>query len=305
MSDFLETNTDKVFITRANYQRMFKKFDLKNIPDLQGEVYKRPIYFFSRFEIKDLLVMQALLKDPENFVGLYYNPIYREDTFRYVYENGQPAYHKLQACPRLNSQFKNFEVPEEIREKGREEVTRFRNWFKQNRELFENDTKRFSEMLELYFSVRVNPKTIEQNSSGSQLVINYNLEELEVEIDRLVKAAGRFYYANEKNTSILKRFSQWTYLAYKPSQIERNETGYSDEEVKGLLTQYDTEFKKPLKKLLVEYYKVTYNPNLSFSGELLDKLGFKCCVTCENGLLLDEIDNILNINNIESNDLPF
>jgi hypothetical protein len=307
MSNFLEEKVDRVFITKANYQRMFKKFDLKNIPDLQGDIYKRPIYFFSKFEQKDLLAMKALLKDPENFIGLYYNPVVREDTLRYVYENGQPAYHRHSECPNLHSQFKNFEIPIEIREKGKEEVTRFRNWFKANKELFETDIKRFTELLELYFLVKVSPKTIEQGNSGSQQVINYSLEELENEIDALVKEAGRFYYASEKNTVILKRFSKFTFLAYKADPIDGNETGYSQAEVKELLRHYNETFKKPIKRLLVEYYKVTYNPSLSFSGALLDMLGFKCCGSCENGLLIEEIEK-LNSNTddpINLDDLPF
>ncbi|RRB06862.1 hypothetical protein [Larkinella rosea] len=280
----LKDFSEKVYITNANYKRMLKKFDLKNLPQLQGDIYKKPIYFFSKLEKNILLAIQDLLRDPENFIGMYYTSVKRPDTYTYVYEGGRPAYHRDLVCPNLHSNFKNFEIPVEIKDKGIQEITRFRKWFHIHKEIFETDLKRFTELLEASFFIIINPATIEQKNSGIEKIRNYDLEELEIEIDDLLKKAGRFYYFTEKITIILKRFSTLTFLAYKTDPIINNDTGYSDDEVREVLKQYDREFKKPLKELLIEYYKVSLNPNLSFSGLLLDRLDFKSCSICENGL---------------------
>jgi hypothetical protein len=38
--------------------------------------------------------------------------------------------------------------------------------------------------------------------------------------------------------------------------------------------------KKPLKKYLLEYYRVTINPKLNFNDTILEQLGFKPCQQC-------------------------
>ena len=58
-----------------------------------------------------------------------------------------------------------------------------------------------------------------------------SIEEIKEDIDKLIKKAGRFYYASTKNKKILSAFSRLTFLAYKDEQIYNNETGYSDREV--------------------------------------------------------------------------
>ncbi|MFX1708103.1 hypothetical protein PV783_29335 [Chitinophaga sp. CC14] len=259
---------------------MLKKFEISKLPNIAGDIYKRLIYFFNRYEQKVLLVIQEILMDPDNFVGLYYQAIVTKDTFKYVYEGIPPAYHKSKECPKLHANFKNFEIPSEIRDKGENEVMRFRTWFKENKHIFDTDLKRFLELLELYFYVRIPPNSIDQGNSGMLEIQNYSIEQLETEIDNIIKGAGRVYYADETNTRILRKYSKLTFLAYKQEAIPDNDTGYSDEAVKALLKAYDLEFKRPLKNLLREYYKTKYNPELAFKGELLDNLGFKSCTFC-------------------------
>mgnify|MGYP000235497960 CR=1 FL=1 len=65
-------------------------------------------------------------------------------------------------------------------------------------------------------------------------------EELKnISSDDKIKEAGRYYYANEKNTKILKRFSRASHLAYINDPIKDNNTGYSDFDVKEFLKIYD------------------------------------------------------------------
>ncbi len=84
------------------------------------------------------------------------------------------------------------------------------------------------------------------------------------------------------NTTILKRFSKFTYIAYESNDIYNNDTGYSDEEVKELLKGYDEEFKKPLKRHLIDYYRIKLNPEIKMEGNFLEQLGFKPCGLCHS-----------------------
>ena len=52
------------YITLSNAKSIVYKTDIKNI-DIQKELYKVPIYFFSRYEKNALLAIRELLNNPE------------------------------------------------------------------------------------------------------------------------------------------------------------------------------------------------------------------------------------------------
>lgn len=164
----------------------------------------------------------------------------------------------------------------------------FRKWFHENRHLL-NKPDVYVIRLQARWGIVTNPRAINAPNSGPEGIDNYNLEELESNIDDIIKEAGKFYHSNNKNTVILKRFNRYTFLAYKEEIIEDNITGYSDEEVKLLLKDYDNRFKKPLINLLIEYYKLKLNPNIKLEGYLLDQLGFKPCNHCYDDESINQI----------------
>jgi hypothetical protein len=120
---------------------------------------------------------------------------------------------------------------------------------------------------------------IRQNS-GITDIKNASLEEIQSEIDRILSEAGKLFRASEKHREILRAYQKRTYLAYKDSPLPENNTNYSDDEVKEFLKDYDERFKKPLKANLIMYYRMRYNPDLSFDGKLLDQVGFHPCKQC-------------------------
>ncbi len=145
------------FITKSNAKRIISKIDKNRLGNQKGDVYKKPIYFFSQYENNYLLGMKTLFSDPELFIEEYYVPIKNEDTLRYVYEGGKPAYHDCIKCKRLNSDFRNFLIPVEIRKRGKEEVDKFRNWFESNTDLLDKPDV-FTARLHMAFNVVVIPK---------------------------------------------------------------------------------------------------------------------------------------------------
>jgi hypothetical protein len=134
---------------------------------------------------------------------------------------------------------------------------------------------------------------------------NYDLQELEREIDKIISQAGRFFVTNPDKQSILKRFQKLTFLAYSAKEIYSNDTGLSDPELKEFLMKYDLSFKKPLKRLLLEYYRVKYNPELSFQGKLLEQLNFRLCSSCSETNNDNYLITIIGETEIHLDDLPF
>lgn len=290
------------YLTKSNSLKIIARIDFKQIGNLEGEVYKKPIYFFSDYEKNNLLGLKELLKDPETFIQEYYVPIENTDNLRYVYEGGKPAYHLSPDCERLNSNYRNFEIPEEIREKGKEEVLRFRSWFKENQYLLDKPDV-FVARLQMAFGVTMNPKAIDYENSGVEVKENLNLEELEKRINKYISEAGQYFNkADQEKKEIIRRFQKYTFLAYSNKDIQNNNTRFSDEAIKKFLKQYDVHFKRPIKDLLIEYYRVLHNPDLKFEGNLLEQLGFRPCGACHN----DNNQSVTSENNdVDDYDLPF
>lgn len=289
------------FITKSNYKRILRKININSIVIDDVDLYKKPIYFLSSWEVKYLLIMKSLLKNPEKFEVEVYQKVINKDTLKYVYESElSPAYHNKKDCERLNSTYRNFEIPDEIKERAKlkcennnwneqeseleikKAIEHFRHWFKININLFNEDLPEFIKQLDIRWNIQRNVNEIEKDNSGIEDIENLNLEELEREIDKVISQAGRYFVNNIDKQQIIRRFQKLTFLAYKEEPIQQNDTNLRDDELKEFLKFYDTEFKKPLKELLIQYYRIKYNPDLSFSGDLLDQLNFRPCSNCKN-----------------------
>lgn len=270
----------KVYITQANSMQIMRKLDKKNL-NIQGSIYNIPIYFFSQREEQSLLAYKELMKNPEKFIDEIYQKINIEDNYTFVFEGKNPCFHHRENCERLLSEYRNYLIPEEIKEKGIKYIQRFRNWFKDNHYLLEENKEDIFEMrIHAAFGIRLKIKEIVKDNSGVKTIENYNLSQLEKEINLLIKEAGRYYYQSTKNTKILKQYSKYSFLSNKNEPLYNNKTGYSDEEVKSFLSDYETRYKRPLINLLYNYYRVKFNPDLKMEGYLLEQLGFRACKHC-------------------------
>ncbi|MHA1692181.1 MAG: hypothetical protein ACTSU7_11185 [Candidatus Heimdallarchaeaceae archaeon] len=267
------------YITLANASSIIFKSEIKNL-DLQGELYKKKIYFYSKFEKNALLAIKELLENPEAYFTDVYEAFEPLDTYTLVYEGRRPAYHNQLDCPSLSSDYENFEIPEEIREEGKTKVIEFRMWFESVRHLLEDRPDAFVARLQARWGIHTNVNAISRGNSGFLEMENITIEDLECRIDERIKSAARFYYKSEMTQAVLRRLSQYTFLAYKDEPISINHTGYDDETTKMLLKYYDKEFKLPLKKDLIEYYRLTLNPEVEMQGTYLKNLGFKPCGHC-------------------------
>ena len=267
------------YITLSNAMGIINNSDIKEA-SFTEKIYHIPIYFFNNYEKNSLLAIKELLKNPENYFTEFYQPIERDENNNYVYQGSAPSHHKSFECPRLNSDYKNYEIPSDIIDQGLEVADEFRAWFKSVAYLLERDPDAFVTRLYARWGILTNVKAIEIRNSGSTKMDDRSIEEIKEDIDKLIKKAGRFYYASTKNKKILSAFSRLTFLAYKDEQIYNNETGYSDSEVKALLKYYDEKFKQPLKDTLILYYRLDLNPDIEMKGQYLERLGFHSCNHC-------------------------
>ena len=294
------------YITLSNSLKITSDSDLLNL-NLKGSIYKIPIYFFSKYEENALLAIQELLKDPENFFTHIYKKLITKDTYSYIYEGKKPSYHNDKDCPRMNAQFRNFQIPNEIKEQGPDAVKKFRLWFEENKGSLQNPNT-FAMRLHAKYGILTNPKAINYDNSGYVETENIDIKKLEEDIDKLIKDAGRYYHANERNKEILSKFSRKTYYAYNTRNIDENDTKYSNSEIKSFLLEYDKTYKKPLRRMLVSYYRLKLNPEIEMEGKQLEAIGFAPCGHCASEVNASDSWKPSNwvVRKIDKNDdLPF
>ena len=112
-----------VYITKNNFSKIVRRIPVMDV-NLEGNLYVRFNVnlnaIFSKFEKSELLLYKMLSENPDKFLNEVYTQITeREDTYTWVYEEKKkPCYHGTPNCPRLHSDFENYQVPLPIKYKG-------------------------------------------------------------------------------------------------------------------------------------------------------------------------------------------
>lgn len=238
-------------ITISNSKKILRQLDVTKFDSIEEGIYKWDIYFFNKKENANLKGLREFLRDPTKFTLKYYHPIEVVDSYKYIYPESQPSYHKDNTCIRLKSNFRNAEIPVAIQQKGKEEVIQFRDWYKKT-QFKDNDTKDFIYKLQIRFPYvgEINPKTIDYANSGTIEKKNYSLTELEKEIDLLLRAAADYFKSNTELQPIIKRYQKLTFLGYVYGDLFSNDSGLNDDELKKILRNYHEKFKAPVRDLL-------------------------------------------------------
>ena len=278
---------DPVHITQANWERIIRNFGAPvQAFEAAKKIFHRPIYILTKRDHRFLAAARWAFQHPELYIDWCYQKAEeRADDPRMVFKSRPPAYHRSAQCQRLLADYMNIEVPPQIEVRGAEEINRFKEWANQpaTRRLFEDNIELFKLKICTEFDIKISElHLVVYENSGRLVVGNENLDEIDRLIGRLLKKAGAFYHASDRNRAILSQYQRFASLGYCDKPLYANRTGYSDEEVKAFLRTYRNLFQKPLNRLLLSYYRVKYNSELRFSGKLLGQLGFKPCRHCHN-----------------------
>jgi hypothetical protein len=266
-------------ITTANSKKLINSLDTLSLAEIDIKVYKMPIFFLNKKDESNLKGIREFFRAPEQFKIKYYKPIVVVDSYKYLYPEKQPSYHKDILCDRLKSNFANFKIPKEIN--GKENVLKFRIWYKKHSYLLEENKKEFLELMNSEFNISKSLESIDINNSKSNSYVFESLKEIESQIDKYILESGAFFNNSDFSTqNIIKRFQKLTFLAYYDSKIYNNDTSLTDDELRLFLKKYDDNFKNPVKELLVEYYRYYHNPNMTFDDNILEAVGFKPCIKC-------------------------
>lgn len=289
-------------ITKANFFKLLKlAVDSDQVVQME-EPFQEPIFFLSDHEKKYLLIAKELLKKRNDFFAQQKpGNIYHLVTDNKIFQGNKClAFHQSEDCERLNADYKNYEIPNELIQRFKNQSANqaeiekkkneFRAWFKTKLEIFNNDIEQFVKDLEIRYNVIQKPEEVIYKNSGHVNLSELSLGDLELQIAQLIRQSKFYYLENPEEQKLIRRFQKLTFLAYTNDQIKTNDTNLTDDELRIFLKKYDDTFKKPMKNLLIQYYIVKYNPNLSFSEDILEQLGFKKCSCCYNSYV--KIDDL-------------
>lgn len=281
------------FITRSNFIRIANIVVLTPEQLLQP-VYKSHIFFLNKLEIKLILSVKQVLDDLKSGAVILTKSGKFDDTFTFVHESAHYSkYHTDKGCRALNSDFKDVIIPVELKYKAGEvdvdhaRVREFRDWMKlpETTELYNNDTKRFNDRMEIKFKLKNPLKNQEVKNRGVQEISTLTVSELEHKIDELISYSMKYCYANEKRAIILMCHDLRLHTYYATSEKYRRHaipytTGYKDEEIRKVLLEYHQTIISPLIDSLIDYYIISLNEGLYFSKDIMETLEFLPCKIC-------------------------
>jgi len=272
---------DMVYITTANAAAIVQKIDPKRLARLNGTLYKKSIYVFGKRDKVRLLAIKELFKDPEYFIREYYLEHDRPDTGKYVFEESKPAYHLDAGCDRLTADYINYIIPESIRDQGRAAIAAYREWFRANMYLLSDRPAHFQLRFKTQYGIWIEPQQVELPNSGITKFKPHDQASLEKSIDDILARAAALYNSNDLNRGMISNWGKNAWLGRRPGEpLRGNKTGADEDSIRSFLRDYEGKIILPLKRNLIEYYKIELNPRLEFGRPLLDQLGFVPCQSC-------------------------
>ena len=261
-------NADNVvYITQSNWNRVLKKVQR---PELNlDQIYDKDLsVILSEPELTLLALAKESFENADFWSEVHLRAESSVDTKTYAFEGGSPAYHFTPACQKLTANYTNLVIPVDIKEKGDLEIAKFRDFCKQNRPLLDTNEQLFRTRLEAQFFLKNPIRKISRDNSGSLGQLNLDLAAIKKRIDRLLDEADGFMHRDDKTMQLIQRLGYGTHRCKEAK--EKGSALY--------IWHYD--YKSNLKTYLQTYFRVKFNPDLCFRGDLLDELGFSACASC-------------------------
>ncbi|MGL5983284.1 MAG: hypothetical protein ACRCZR_08145 [Cetobacterium sp.] len=271
---------EKIYITNSNFNLFLKQFDVLKveynfiIKEIENDFDKGVL--FSKLEKKSILFKKNMILNYKEFSEknekLLINNIQnvRERNI-YILNNSSPAYHSNPDCPKLNSDYNNFEISSKLHE---DYLKEYKIWLENNSERFHKNRetfdlihiKRWTEEIEF-------PVYITRDNSGTKEVNLIDIENFKKEISDIFKIE-----VEKEDKEEFRKIVQYSYLANKPD----------DEIQKKIIIKYKSTLLKihKLKNKIISCLIKSYTNEASlkirddFNVSFLEKLGFRPCKSC-------------------------
>lgn len=214
----------------------------------------------------------------------------KPDTYTMLWEGISPAYHINRDCPKLKSHYTNFYIPEDIKDRGRDEVDRFRNYITKNYSLeeLELDSTILTIQAEFSFSdpLMFKYKKYGKNSGTREIDFStLSIEELQQHINTSLYNLENFSSQSPEHRKIFQ-------LIYRtPEDIVKLTRNHAPN-----IVLVATELSKQKNGLILAQIALLQK-ELNFdqenlSGDLLEEHGFKPCSCVKKHKLSETIKSI-------------
>ena len=281
----------QVFITNYN-EAYIEKLIASGKQILEGEVYHRPTPFWNNQEKRRLLSYKYFCQNPRSTLEeLVNNMLASRDT--HLLPSNNPAFHNAPDCPRANAEYANYGLPAEIKLRGIDEQVRYVAWFREKyseNPAYRVDSSLLDELLErsrLVFGLSEKPQPLALANSGVIPLSELLLSELEKLIDDLINEAEAFTQQSPGHEALIRNEGPHAYRHSEQRNLFllgvfqcRMAYNMDHAEVAVTLREFEERFKNPLQLYLRAYYRCKYNPQGTYDGHLLEKIGFVSCRTC-------------------------
>lgn len=269
-----------MYISQSNLNRVINRVKGENL--YLGDLYNADIQFcLSNAETGFLGKAKTFFLSADR-LSLMFDPIEITDNLSFIFASQTPAYHLSNQCQRLNSNWFNYYVPIEVRNRGVQEVLRFRKFISESikRDNLYLGHPALTIALKAEFKILdTNFGRVEKNNSGvvafGDELEKANLEYITYALDTIYKELSVF----KDQSNIHKKIYDMRY--FDPNKIKRL-TKFSSPEEKEIAEQF-AELKAKLIIALVESYKKEndFDQNM-VEEDLLIQLGFHKCSACRD-----------------------
>lgn len=269
-----------MYITNFNLNRITKRIDIDE--QLISDIFKNIDInsCLSREEREDLQKAATFFKKSVLGVKIEFHPIEAiKDTGTWLNEHNTAAFHLNADCPRLNAKWVNFYLPEEVRNKGKAAIDRFRKLVKSK--MTEDGTiadESFIIFLKTEFGIAdLNFGRIEKDNSSSvnfsDEIEKLSLDEIKAQIDYLFEQISNFPMKSELHKKI------YDLRYWDSSKLKRIEKNRPLEE-KNLAEEFATLKSRLIASTMLFSKKVNNFDQEALEEEVLLALNFKKCSEC-------------------------
>lgn len=267
---------DYAYITKSN----FKKFSynwLQPKDSISIDVIFSLIYEKSLSEIINNQEATRLYVQKEMLEGRYNSLVRIEKKFHpnYVFSVSTPKFHKQNCCESLNSDFKNYLVPSEIKALGNDKVKEFQEFCESTKKDFEGKSDDiFWANAGIKFGVSINPVKISYDNSGTKEIDKLTIAELKEYINGKLEDSLEMLNNKDEHETLMR-------FRYAPNIIDAIS---KNQDLSDVLKERVNEFAK-LKRNIIDSLFVLYQKQVGTEGyilpvDLCTRCGLEPCKVC-------------------------